>query len=146
MGELDGQSPLVRHAVQRFPGPQRFPERSAQSESPAHCTQTDVAVLHTGVSPEHCAAEVQPVRHLFAFASHTSESDPQSPLDSHSTHTPVAAWHRGWSAGHEVLLAHPTHCRLAWLHVAPTPQSMVAQPGRHPTQRPTVVAVLLSQM
>jgi hypothetical protein len=146
MGAVDGQSAEERHCVQRLPGPQRFAGRPEQSPSFEHCTHADVAALQTGVSPEHCMADVHPVRHLKLFASQTSEPDPQSPLDSHSTHIPVATWHRAWSDGHEALLVHPTHCLLAELQLAPTPQSAVTHPGRHPTQTPMLVLEGFSQM
>ena len=84
------QSLSERHATQIPSGSQSLPFWEPQSALTPHSTQPAVAVLQTGVVPEHCASLVHPETQTNRPGSQIGLATPQSPLLRHCTQVLVA--------------------------------------------------------
>jgi hypothetical protein len=134
VGIVLGQSVFERQATHAPSGLQNLPGSEAQSVLLRHCTQLDVVVLHSGVSPEQPVLLVHPGRHVKSCGSHTGLAVPQSVLPRHCTHWWATTRHRGASDGQSVFVAHSTHCCVVVSQILfATPQSIEV---RQPTHTP----------
>lgn len=116
IGVLVGQLLSRRHATQAPSGSQKLLLGEVQSALAPHSTQPALAVLHTGVDPEHWASDVHPSTHTKRPGSQIGLAVPQSALLRHATQVLVAGAQNGSVIGQSVLAPHSTHASVAALH------------------------------
>jgi len=139
MGVLGGQS-LFDWQRTHVPSAQIFPGCVEQSELARHCTQEDVIVSQSGLSPEQLVLLVQPARQRNWCGSQMGAAVPQSELARHSSHCPAASRQRGAEAGQSVFWPHCTHWFVVELQMGvPPPQSFA---DWQPTHWPVPEVVL----
>jgi hypothetical protein len=123
------QSASAAHSTQMPSVPHTLPVWVAQSTFERHATQVEVAVSHTGVSPEHWALLVHPVMQVNVRGLQMGRAAPQSPLPRQATHWPRAAKHRG-NAGvgaQSGSAAQATHCEVAAKQTLSLPRQSAAE-------------------
>ena len=102
-----------------------------------HSTQPALAVLQTGVDPEHWALDVHPSTHTKRPGSQIGLATPQSALLRHCTHVLVAGSQRGAVIWQSLLEPHATQPSVTGLHTGVG--SAHWESVMHPTHAPTDV-------
>jgi hypothetical protein len=138
-GALCGQS-LFAWQTRHAPSAQTFPGWVEQSELARHCTQEDVIVSHSGVSPEQPVLLVQPARHRNSCGSQIGAAAPQSELLRHATHCPDESRHLGADAGQSLFWPHCTHWLVVESQIGVPPWQLLAD--SQPTHWPVPEEVL----
>jgi hypothetical protein len=136
-GVAAGQSVLVTQSTQVPPVPQTFPCSFAQSALPAHWTQTDSLVLHTGVAPEHSELVVQPGMHVKVRGLQMGRAAPHWELSRQATQRPAPTKQNGAlgvRAEQSESAAQATHWPVSWSQIVSAPVQSPA--SRQPTQKP----------
>ena len=87
-----------------------------QSALAPHSARPALAVLHTGVDPEHWASDVHSFDAHEAPRSQIGLAVPQSALLRHATQVLVAGAQNGSVIGQSVLAPHSTHASVVALH------------------------------
>jgi hypothetical protein len=133
-GAAEGQSEFAAHATQVPLASQTLPSWFAQSPLPAHWTQTDSLVLHTGVRPEHPEFDVQPRMQLKERGLQTGLAAPHCEFSRQATQRPAPVKQNGAPAGQSESAAHATHWLVFWSQILSAPVQSPA--SLHPTQKP----------